>query len=152
VLIGIPGCERQPDDSATFDVEAETTASAVRMRLSAPRVVRVGETVSATVTFEPVGVNDTAVRVAGTPAYFSLVIRDSMESELWRSPPRRQFVPASISVLRVTRDSSIILRQQWDQIGSNGRRVQPGSYELIAEIPLASRLVRLGPRRFRIAP
>lgn len=111
---------------------------------------------------EEVTVMLTATNTGGAPASltfrsgqrFDLIIRRPRGDEVWRWSHDKAFIQI-IQTVTVQPQESLGFNVTWDQGDFQGRRVDPGSYEAVANFYgriEGGREVRLGPLPFTITP
>ena len=110
----------------------------LRLTLRLPGGVTTGEPVCMTLHLRNVGSDAVQLLLPGRPLAFDLVVRDTSNVVVWRRLAG-QALAMALQVIRLAPDQEVQLAHVWDQRGTDGEVVSPGTYTVQGVLPAEDR-------------
>lgn len=140
--------------AAAAPVMVDRVEGSLRYEAAIPRrTFAPGEFVDATITVRNIGSTSVSLTFTSGQRY-DLIVRRPRGDEVWRWSHDKAFIQVIQSITLKPQESLPPFRDGWDQRDFQGRRVDPGAYEMLAvflgSVSGGSREVQLPPLPFAI--
>lgn len=151
VAIPCGACTRAEDPRAADSTETSnvSTTDSVRLDIQAPDTALAGDPVRVRATLRNVTDRAIDLYLTGRDVTLDVVVRDGAGDTVWRRL-EGEVVPAILQLRPLAAGESLEVEAVWPQVDGSGRRVRPGSYEVVVHILAEGEPIRSRPVHVRV--